>query len=697
MMRIFVKEMQKLLHNRALQIILLTAFCLNIYIAYTADSGYYASDSSYRAYHSDVGNMTLSEAKSFTESQYNKVQETSEAIYSEYYWLDLDLLRKMISVIAKIEDYPGFLESIDTAAKTMTTVSIFADKDSFSYRNIIKTPPAYKAVKSVQPILAPSEGVKLATDNPASDILTLFVIIAFVSAVFYKDRESGITALIKPLKYGRIRLALTKTALIFTVCLFAEALTFVSNMAIGSSRFGLGDLVRPVQSLDGYMSCNFPISVAQMLIFSFGVKLFGMFLCAIIAQCLFIRLSNTMSYICVIGVSAVEVTLFLLIEETSIFSPLKQINLTAFVSSARLFETYSNINFFGYPINLIETSLISIAAFTAVFIALACKLYSTISISEVKRSTKLVFSKKIPTSLFGYTAYKHLVTHNGAKILVAVLAIQLYTAVNYHKPYNLDDNCYYGYCAEISQMTDSEADEFINAEDARFEALMTGQIVSDNNELQAQIGYEKAKRQFEHIKSLGYNAEEMFYQTGYKAMFGIDGLKQDYVLGLIAIATLCLMVSPLISYDNRCRIGYVIYTTKAGKRMYFRHNCIMSAIVAITTSVFVYIPYFAQILKNFETEGLTSSVRCIEEFAKLPNISVLAYLILIFVYRTVILLILSQLLVLISAKCQSPTTAIIVTLAVFCLPIITYIAGAEPAKWLCLPISGNGEILRLLS
>lgn len=694
---IFVKELQKLLHNRAFLLIFVIALCLNIYIAYTADSGYSAPDSSYKAYLSDVENMTLTEAKSFTESYYNKVQETNEPIYSEYYWLDLDLLRKQIGRIAELESYPDFLESINTAAKTMTTVSIFADKGSFSYRNIIKTPSAYEDVRSIQPILAPSEGVKLATDNPASDILTLFAIFACVSAVFYKDRESGITALIKPLKYGRTRLALTKTALIFAVCLFTEAMTFASNIVIGSIRFGLGDLARPVQSLEGYIGCNFPINVTQMLLLSFAIKLFGMFLCATIAQCLFIRLSNTMSYVCIIGVSAVEAALFLLIAETSVFSPLKQINLTAYVNSARLFKTYSNINFFGYPINLIGTSLICIAVFTAAFIALICRLYSTISISEVKRSTKFVFSKKIPTSLFGYTAYKQLITHKGAIILAAVLAIQLYTAVNYHKPYNPDDTCYYGYCAEIFRMTDSEADEFITSEDARFEALMTGQIVSDNNELQSQSGYEKAKTQYQHIKSLGYGTKEMFYQTGYKALFGIDGLRQDYILGLIAIAALCLMLSPLIAYDNSCRIGYIIYTTRAGKRTYFRYNCIMSSIMAVTASTFVYIPYFVQMLKSFGTDGLTSSVRCIYELAKLPNISVLAYLILIFVYRTVILLIISQLLILISAKCQSPAAAIIITLAVFCLPIVTYLAGAEPAEWLCPPISGNREILRLLS
>ena len=64
------------------------------------------------------------------------------------------------------------------------------------------------------------------------------------------------------------------------------------------------------------------------------------------------------------------------------------------------------------------------------------------------------------------------------------------------------------------------------------------------------------------------------------------------------------MLSPLIAYDNRCRIGYVIYTTRAGKKTYLKHNCIIAIICAILASVFTYIPYFAQILSAYGTAGL---------------------------------------------------------------------------------------------
>ena len=95
-------------------------------------------------------------------------------------------------------------------------------------------------------------------------------------------------------------------------------------------------------------------------------KLSALFICALIVSALFIRLKNTTAYLCAIGITAVEVALYLLISETSAFSVLKQINLAAFINTSRLFVTYTNINLFGYPINLIGATIVaSVLLFTA--------------------------------------------------------------------------------------------------------------------------------------------------------------------------------------------------------------------------------------------------------------------------------------------------------------------------------------------
>lgn len=699
---IIKNEIYKLILSRVFILVLGCAFLLNLYISFSEDFGKLYSDADHKAYYEEVKDLTHLEAHTYTQEKIDELSnylDTQSFDYSK--WVLRSMYQEQLSQLETVSKYDEYLENIDATAKTMTSVSVFAKKDSFSYRNIVKTPPAYDAVRSVTPKFDTSLGILLAVNNTPSDLLMLFVILTAITVVFYKDRESGITALIKPLKYGRARLALNKAFVIFLGCLSAEALFFGSNLIVGSYRYGLGDLHRPIQSLEGYLCCNLPISVAEFLALAFLFKLSALFICALIASVLFIRLKNTAAYLSAIGISAVEVALYLLIGETSAFSALKQINLAAFINSSRLFVTYTNINFFGYPVNLIGATIAASVVLIIALILLTVKLYSSISISEIKKSSGFFKRISVPKNLWRYSAYKLLIMHKGALILAAILAVQIYTAYDYSKPYNPTDNYYLGYCDTLYNLeTDEEVREYIKGETERFEALnnalMQGANVGD--ELRAEEGFDLAVSQYngaEEIAASGELSSLMYYQTGIKDMFGVsrNGYKHDYVLGLIATLSICFAVSPIIAYDNRARIGYLLYTTKSGKRAYLKHARISSALFAVAASLATYIPYYIQMLDAYGTQGLGDSIRAIAEYVSFANVSNLGYMVILLAYRTVILIILGQLVLLISSKCKSQTTSIIICLAVFALPIIVYIAGADIAQYISLPLSGNREVM----
>lgn len=699
---IIKNELYKLIHSRVFILVLGCALLLNLYISFSEDFGRLYSDAEYKAYYEEVEDLSLEEAHTYIQS---KIDELSNSLDTQSFDYDKWVLRSMyseqFSQLEAVSKYKEYLENIDATAQTMTSVSIFAKKDSFSYRNIVKTPPAYDPVRNVTPTFDTSFGILLAVNNTPSDLLMLFVILTAVTVVFYKDRESGITALIKPLKYGRARLALNKTLVILLVCLSAEVALFGSNLAVGGYRFGLGDLSRPIQSLEGYLGCNLPISVAEFLALTFLFKLSALFICALIAGALFIRLKNTTAYLSTIGITAVEVALYLLFSETSAFSVLKQINLAAFINSSRLFVTYTNINLFGYPINLIGATIIASVLLIIAFILLTVNLYSSISISEIKKSAGFFKHIGVPKKLWHYCAYKLLVMHKGALILAAVLAVQIYTAYDYSKPYNPADNYYLYYCETIYNLeTDDEVHEYIQSETERFEALsnalMQGANVGD--ELRAKDGFNLVVSQYNSAKEIakpGELSNLMYYQTGFKDMFGVslNGYGYDYVLGLIATLAICFAVAPIIAYDNRARIGYLLYTTKSGKKAYLKHAQVSSALFAVATSFATYIPYYIQMLDAYGTQGLNENIRAIAEYADFINISNLGYMAILLTYRTIILIILSRIVLLISSKCKSQTTSIIICLAVFALPMVVYIAGAEFVQYISLPLSGNREVL----
>lgn len=694
-------EIFKLIHSRIFLFVLACALLLNIYAAYSENFGMSCPAAEYKEYYAIADGKNFQEAYDYTVAR----RDNMFAGWEMEKWHVRLMMNAQLEQLRAVATYPDYLKSIDDSAATMTAVSIFADPDSFSYKNIVKTPSAYDRVRSIRPKFAPSNGALLATENIFSDLLLLFLIFTAVTVVFYKDRESMITALIKPLRYGRTRLAVMKTATVFLCCLFGLGLFFGLNLMIGSARFGLGDLSRPVQSLEGYLGCNLPISVGQFLVLTFIFKLFSMFICALIAQALFIRLKNIHAYLVIIAAAGVETALFLLISETSLFSVFKQINLAAFVRASRIFRTYQNINFFNTPINLLWSTVAAIVVLMICLFILTLRLYQTISISEIKKTRRRKHLRHIPKHLFSYTLYKQFVLHKGVLIILAALAFQVYTAYNYTRPYNITDNYYSAYTYEVYGMaTPNDVYDYMTTAGEElnegYVAAMNGQL-QDNGYWSRRNAFEKLASQYKRVYNVSRSRipSMMYYTSGYEELFGVTktGLKQDYVLGFIAILGICFAVAPMIAYDNRARIGFLLYTTAAGKRRYFVHKAVAAAIFTFMISLAVYLPYYFQILRAYGIVGITESVRAVPGFENLAEASVVGYLIIMTLLRVFSLTCFAELVLYMSHRAKSPTTVTILTLALFALPILIYLAGANFMQWLCWPVSINREILRAIA
>ena len=435
----------------------------------------------------------------------------------------------------------------------------------------------------------------------------------------------------------------------------------------------------------------------------FIYKILTMFVCALIAQSLFIRLKNTTSYFILLLAGGIETALYLLIGETSVLSPIKQINLAAFINSAHLFKTYANINLFGFPINLLITTTAVSVIFIALLIILTVRLYENISISEIKKTRKRIIKIKPPKRLFSYSMHKLFILHKGLLILLVVLAFSLYSEYNYVRPYSSSDNYYRAYAAEAySKQSPTEVYEYMSTAAAElaegYKAAMSGGLTS-NEYWSKRSGFEKLVNQYNNAVNLSARnlPEFMYYTTGWEALFGVNGFKTDYKLGLVAILGICLAISPLIAYDNRARIGFLLYTTKAGKRTYFEHNAAVAAIFTLLICLAVYVPHYVEMILTYGSQGLFEPVSAISAYAKLGSLSVFGYLILLTFFRIISLTIFAEVVLLISYKCKSPTTATVITLAAFALPIVIYLAGADFMQWLCWRVSGNMEIMRAAS
>ncbi len=696
MMRVLFCELRKLFSSGIFIFAAAAAVILNLYLCLSANPAK-VTDEQYRAHYSELEGLSSGEIISAISAEIDELYNggfTYEMINRR------DFLRGELEQAQKIAGYNDYLAEIDASAERMTSVSIFANKNSFSYKNITRTPAAYDPVRGVEPAYSRSQGILLAADNPVCDILLIFCAVTAVIPLIVGERESGITALIKPLRHGRAHLAAAKSAAVLLCCIVMGALLYGSALAVGAARFGLGDLSRPVQSLAGFLGCNLPISTGTAMFLIFAVKIAAALLAALIFECLCTALYSIYAYISAVVIAAVEVLLFIIIDGNSWAAAFGKINLAAFFDSAGIFKNYLNINIFNEPNNIISVTVTALTIGIIGFFILQNFLFSRIAIKDFKTRQLLPSISYIPKKPFSYAAYKQFVTHKGALIILLILGAQMYSAANYRIEYSADDMQYRAYCAEFAQMPENRAEEFAKSEKQRFEELHEHVLTADFNEaltiydeLNAESGFDRAYEQQKYISALDSDNKAMFYQTGWRRLFGADGYMEDMRLTLFAALGICFAVSPLIAYDNRRRLGYLLYTNLHGRREYFRRNIAVSAITSVLISAVTNAPHFIAVLLLYKTEGVEYSIRCIPEFEHFFDIPITAYIVLLCVLRSLALVLCGWITLFISSRCKSVSAALLIGMAVFVLPVMLYLAGAEFVLPICMPFSVNREII----
>lgn len=696
MMRVLFCELRKLFSSGIFIFIVASAVVLNLYLCFTANP-VEVTDAQYKAFYDEIETLPNNE---ITDKINAEIEEMYNGDFSFEMMKQRDFLRGELEQAEFIANYKNYLAEIDASAERMASVSIFAQKDSFAYKNITRTPAAYNAVREVTPEYSRSEGILLAADNSACDIMLIFCALTAAVVLIVRERESGITALIKPLRHGRAHLAAAKSAAVLICVFFTGIIIYGSALAVGAARFGLGDFSRPVQSLKGFIGCNLPINVGTAAAVIFAAKVAAAFLAALIFECLCTVLYSIYAYICAAVTAAAEVILYATIDGNSWAAAFGKVNLAAFSQGAEILKNYLNINIFGGPCNIILVTAVSLAMGTIGFFVLQNFLFSRIEIKDHKTLQIIPSLRFVPKKPFSYAVYKQFITHKGALIILLILGVQIYLAANYRIEFSADDMQYRAYCAQFSQMTERQAGEFAETEKRRFEELHERVLTADFNEqmkiydeLNAESGFDRAYEQQCYIAALDSENKAMFYQTGWRRLFAADGYAEDMRLTLFAALGICFAVSPLLAYDNRRRLGYLLYTNLHGRREYFRRNIAVSAIASNLISIAVNAPHIIGILSLYKIDGAGFSIRCIPEFEQSFDIPITSYVVLLCVLRTVSLILCGWIILFISSRFNNVSAALLAGMAIFALPVMLYLAGAEFVLPLCMPFSVNREII----
>lgn len=667
-------EIKKLMSFRVIWILLICFLFLSGYVQITKAYDRYYTPSEYKSYISELCGMTLQEVYDYTNK---KSDDPHNENRNGYLYFDI------LEITEQLMNYPEYLNSIKTNAENMSAASIWGEKDSFSNRNVQKTPSAYEGLKGTTLKIDTSLGIEDLLDSPITDILAIFLLFVGICRIFLRDRELGMISLLYSTPKGRGSLISCK---ILTSILWSGLLVIVfygEAILISGILYGLGDLSRPIQCIYGYYMCNLPVSVGEYIVISGLLKMAAYAVFAVIFAVICTISKNNLS---VYGISAAVTGLFyLLYEKIPVLSPMSIFhfwNPIQFMQGKEILGTYTNVNLLGYPVSLKISVCIVIASVIAFLIFICIQLFKNIRILQYRNINplnKLHFRLHIK-SKFGYTCYRFMILQKGILIVLGIILVSAGMFNTFARNYNNDDIYYENFCNQYEGIVTEDTMEFIS-EKREYYAEIENSIAEIQkssvtnayslNKLYSEFDDKNAFEKFARRAQAISDSSEIFYDTGYTRYFSLDGNNDNKIQMLFLAVALVLIMCPIPSYDRQSNMTMIIFTTKTGKKGYYKQLLLFASVVAVLFTLIISIPYLIQILHKYGTQGFTAPLSSIFEFAdKKYPLNVGQAMITVVAARMILTSVCSCIITVISSRCKSIITAYCINTVIFILPII---------------------------
>lgn len=613
--------------------------------------------------------------------------------YTNDSFSERQLLKDVLAEVESCAKYEDYLTGIDETARKMTGISLFADPDSFSYKNIAKTPGDFAHLKGSELEIAPSKGVEMATEFLATDLIGSIMIMTVVVTIVTREKELNQIVLSRTTFKGRASLGIAKLFTCFTAAFIAEILLYAVNFAVSYFTYGFGDLSRQIQSVYDFNGSDLKISVLEYFILFLIAKL--------AVYCVFAGLiylvtviSNTAVkvYGILVVTIAAEAVLYYTISSASYLCPLKYVNILAYANTKDLFSSYLNLNLFGKPVNYMAVFSISIAVMLVAFSVIAVLIFSKQRVlkSRTKKFSLAKFSifKGRTTNLFLQECYKIFIGGKALLILIVFAAATFLAYEPIRESFSSADEVYYkqymlkyegGYTADKQKMIDEEERKFTEAQTNMAEELANTDgdgifIMMKYQEILApQFAFEQVKTHADYLKSTDNG--EFVYDSGYKLLTGDESAgNKDLTLGLTAMAMVICCLVYVYSAEYQTGANVLLKTSARGRGETFIIKFAIGMIIVTVIYVLTYAPYFYNVLNAYGTRGIDAPICSLETFAD-RDMSIKGYLILISIGRYIALVCAMLIIYFLSVRLKSVISTFLAGTAVLVLPILLSLLG----------------------
>lgn len=634
----------------------------------------------------------------------NMVNDYFDEIPDEGIIARVNAIKQVYDEIETTDGYADFLQEIDNKAEDMADSFFFTDPNSFSYRNLEKTPKAYNHLKDIEPEADFSDGVKAITDAHTADIFLLISMLAIVLTLSVSERENGTLSLIKPTKYGYFHTITAKGIHIFIFTAILILLFYGGSLAVVVNTVGLGNTDRVIQSISGYMASPYLLSVKQYMTLFFAAKFFGIsaVMCIFFLLC---QLCKNTVYSCLSGISLflIELLAYIKINSDSYVSFFKEFNIAALCDTSHYFDNYVNLNLFNIPVN---TSLIGIIiTVLSIVFCLFFGIYSYVKETSVEAKSNFIKeklqyrtkkSKRVNVNLLSFETYKILIDQKALLILAVLILVQIFSAGNINYFIDKEEYYYQSYCSYLSgELTDEKSDymqaEKINIDDTQsiIDKLNTQyengdisystlqiELYSLNVDESKSNAFHRAYDQYMQLEEISHSGKDVsfVYQTPWEKLITNDALVYDLISIAFLFLALILAFSSSASVEKTTDMDKIITISPKGIKAVEKRKMAVITTFAFLSAIIVFLPRIAMVVNTYGLTELSAPVQSIPVLSSIPfKMSLIMFFVLLQLCRLIVTGIVSVLIYFISKASGNKIITIIISSLLFVIPSIIFL------------------------
>lgn len=612
-------ELRKVLAERVIALLALGVFIAGLFLFHgeVRDSGLHEVKAMY-GYEGDIAGLQseLWEHVLAGNESYDGELLTGD-IYSE--------MRLVDETAARIEAARGYGEFVrltcaEAAAKLHS--GLFGTDGGFDMRSIERTEAVYSGFLELELPVVFTGGLELLLGCRLPDLFALLFSLTAALLLFSRERESGTLCLLRPTKRGHGELYFRKFAAVAAAALIPAALMYALCAATAASEFGPVDLSLPVQAVYGLTACPYELDISGFLALFFLMKALWLVACA----GFFALAASAFRSALALPVCALAAAMSFALSALPMNLP-RCLNLAAAGDTLRLFDGLLFLNFFGLPV----PRLAATAAF-CVLLAVLCAAGGWALF--VKRSAVTASRRGRAGPALGLHLHpmrhelRKLFLSSGSLAVLGLLLVQVWVNLDMDSG-TVQEAQYRQYSSVLSGAPDTEKDEYIESEAARFDALREdyaalmqsaqgGAAAGMGNrllhELEAEPAFHEARSQYEALAP----GESYVYKTPYERLFGAQGRADAVSDTAKLVLALSLSLPFFFCMDAETGVEQLIISVGA-QRDVRRRKLASAVLFALLCALAAYVPRLAATALAYGLPELGASAASLELFSALPE------------------------------------------------------------------------------